>query len=78
MPPKNPKPLIPRLRGERWELTDRSHVTILEMLGRGITGRIYHVINQRGFTESVYESQFSRRLDPPVGGGDDDKTRGKR
>lgn len=78
MPPKNPKPLRPSQRGEKWELTDGSKVTLLEMLGRGVTSPVYHVINQRGFTESVFESQFRRRLYPPQGEGDDHKTGGKR
>lgn len=70
MPPKNPKPIRPKLRGETWELHDGRRVTLLNLLGVTKTDagkvRIHEVLNDRGALESIYDSEFKRRIEPPV------------
>lgn len=67
MPPNNPKPITPKLRGERWELHDGRKVVLLEFLGRTFVGRVLQVINDRNLLEAVHESQFKKRLYPSEG-----------
>lgn len=65
-PPSNPKPLKPKLRGERWELGDGRKVVFLDLLGIDNLGnRSLEVLNERGALEAVYERQFRKRLYPP-------------
>lgn len=65
MPPKDPKRIRPKLRGERWQLHDGRNVVLLELLGVNDLGaRSYEILNERGALEAVYEAEFSKRLYP--------------
>lgn len=65
MPPKNPKPLTPKLRGEVWELQDGRTVTFLQFVEKTVSGRLLKVLTEKGFADTVYEKNFMRRIMPP-------------
>lgn len=66
MPPKNPKPLRPVDRGEVWELYDGRKVRFLQLLAINEGGRCLEVINEKGALDTVYESEFRKRIEPPL------------
>jgi hypothetical protein len=56
------KKVRPSLRGEIWQLWDDRTVTVLKHLAASVV----EVINEKGALEAVQESQFYKRLLPPM------------
>lgn len=77
MPPKNPKPITPKLRGEAWELYDGRRVVYLAFLGKNEAGRVLEVLNEDGRLESVFGRQFRKRVNPPETEEEQDAKRNK-
>lgn len=57
-----PSKIIPKLRGEIWETNFRGRVTVLVRLRGGVV----EVTNSAGKTEVLWDSQFKRRVFPPI------------
>jgi hypothetical protein len=60
--PKRKNKVRPSLRGEIWQLWDDRTVTVLKHLAAGVV----EVINEKGTLEAVQDSQFYKRLLPPM------------
>jgi hypothetical protein len=58
------KPIRPSLRGERWELWNGVKVTLIQRLSKNML----EVIFDNGMLGALGESEFKKRVDPPVGG----------
>jgi hypothetical protein len=56
--PKDPKPLKPGMRGEKWTLKDGSQVIVLEKVGRSGFIRCF---GERGFTRVEHINNFAHR-----------------